>query len=800
MNTLSKNIQLFISKCETGKNEVEFRFFEMNGPRFSVSRELFHDVISGISQSSFWTKIESRNDTVIIAKPLLSGSDVRQISHGKSTIYQTKSRKSIQNFSEFNIKASEAFEDEIEISSEKWSTEYMPSMMRHRKRISFSDPSLKWRLDATEVIVSGKNIDSTIFEIELEYIASNNRVSISNISDVFENVLKMMQRSNHVMSNLVGSRLISQYSALLDMNPRYPKFVGPLPFTLTKNTFDSGKLSCGYSVTDKADGDRKLMYIGDSGITLLLSRPKDSNIQYRHVGYRPDLVNSIFDGELINDTLYLFDTLVYKGNDMRRHPLDHRLDKLASFNSSQILDIGVKIKTFFLSENGEMRKILNGKKVERIDMDIYKASAMIWKNKSTLDYKLDGLIYTPILANYYNNSIFKWKDSHTIDFFITKISSTTWKLSIGGLDSKNIYQNLPFEGLNNDGIFHLRGKGQSFDSIRNEIFFSDSNLKTGLITVSATLARKFPDLSVVEFKYYGGKFIPTRSRTDKNFANNVRAINDVWESITKPVSLSTLKAGVYKSCTRIFHNSIKRTIIHQFSKKKTVLDIGSGAGGDISKYIEAGAKQLVGIDIVDVEYNHPKHMSFFKVKDELYNIKTTVQNLKIGKFDTINCHFALHYFFKSDDTLTNFINNLKENIKPGGVFVATCMDGNRINDMLTKYKVVKGKTLTIKHNDKGIFKMKKMYKDVEDINELPITNQKIAVKLSGTKYFKDLISTEYLVNIEKFIELMKTHNFKHIQTVPFSDMEKAFSYECQSMNSGEKQFSFLNSYIVFSKD
>ena len=115
-------------------------------------------------------------------------------------------------------------------------------------------------------------------------------------------------------------------------------------------------------------------------------------------------------------------------------------------------------------------------------------------------------------------------------------------------------------------------------------------------------------------------------------------------------------------------------------------------------------------------------------------------------------------------------------------------------------KITKGKTFTAKFKSNTVYKIKKQYKDVDSINDLSLVNQKIEVKLSGTKYFKEQSSIEYLVNIPKFVEIMKEKKFKHVQTVSFADLCKRFPYECQAMSSVEKEFSFLNSYIVFIKE
>ena len=690
------------------------------------------------------------------------------------------------------------------MSEQDWSKTYIPTIQRNRKRTSFTDIKKVWQLDLTEIESYNDFKLQVTYEIELEYISKSKLISIVNIQTIVQFILQRIQNSDVIISNLFGRQLIGDYCNLLKINPRFPKFIGPLPFTLTKEIFQSGKLSCGYSVTEKADGDRKLFFIGKKGICLLISRPKDKDLEYQHIGFIPELENSIFDGEFVDNKMYLFDTLIFKNKDIREFPLDHRLLCFTKFPSENILSVTTSIKilfkTFYFAQEGYIVKIENGSKTEVFDdSNIYLISEHIWKNKSSFPYKLDGLIYTPILANYYNSNIFKWKDSNTIDFFINKISDDVWELQIAGLNKDNNYVHIPFRGLNNDGVFSLR-KGRNIEEIESLIWKSDSSLKTGIINVSKTISKKFTTNTVVEFKYYGGKFIPIRSRLDKTFANNIRAINDAWESIVDSLTISVIKNGIYKSCTRQFHNSIKKYVINKFSSQRKVLDIGSGAGGDIMKYSNAKVRRLIGIDIVDVEYKHPTSMSFYKVETELYSIKNVIESSKVGKFDTVNCHFALHYFFKNDDTLQNLIKNLDENLKTGGIFIATCMDGEKINSLLNMYKISKGKTLNAKYKSNTIYKIKKNYKDVDSIDELSIVNQKIEVKLSGTKYFKEQISTEYLVNIKSFIELMKSRKYKHIKTTSFSELCTKFPYECQSMNKTEKEFSFLNSYVIFSKE
>ena len=76
-----------------------------------------------------------------------------------------------------------------------------------------------------------------------------------------------------------------------------------------------------YLVTDKADGERTLLYISDKGKCYLIDRQK--NISYMGLVMN-DFKNSVYDGEFINKTLdgkliqnpYVFDSYIVNGKDI----------------------------------------------------------------------------------------------------------------------------------------------------------------------------------------------------------------------------------------------------------------------------------------------------------------------------------------------------------------------------------------------------------------------------------------------------------------------------------------------------
>ena len=51
-------------------------------------------------------------------------------------------------------------------------------------------------------------------------------------------------------------------------------------------------------------------------------------------------------------------------------------------------------------------------------------------------------------------------------------------------------------------------------------------------------------------------------------------------------------------------------------------------------------------------------------------------------FDSVSAMFSMHYFFENEVKLFGFLQNVSENLKVGGKYVACLFDGNRIFDLL----------------------------------------------------------------------------------------------------------------------
>jgi len=228
--------------------------------------------------------------------------------------------------------------------------------------------------------------------------------------------------------------------------------------------------------------------------------------------------------------------------------------------------------------------------------------------------------------------------------------------------------------------------------------------------------------------------------------------------------------------------------MYQDNRHLSILDIGCGKGGDIMKYYYANIEFLVGIDPAKdglinsfngaiSRYNNfrkgkPRfpRMDFFQgVGCALFNYDDQFRSLgglsfddkklmekyfskdpaKRVMFDRISSQFAVHYMFRTRETLDNFKQNLNDYLKPGGYFICTCFDATRVVELFGETD----KFSTYYTNEKGEKKLfwqiiRKFDKKGKD----EVFEEGNAIDFFGAWMFQEgQFETEYLVD-KKFIE------------------------------------------------
>jgi hypothetical protein len=598
------------------------------------------------------------------------------------------------DFLKFTLKYDTFLDDNevIEILNSKLSKQ--KKNYRYKKRFSFLSKSKFFKVDLTILkssinslsIVEGKLLEKKpTYEIEIELnnkeieLDSSNPTNQKNKDTKIKNIIKeLFSIIGNILIILDSNRFILKSNEEEDVILNYLNisnekgankdlsiikknskkyFVGVQPKTLElENIVENSIVSVyeNYCVTDKADGERFLLYVHtDKKVYLINNR-----LSIKYTGLTHNVINTIIDGEYVtNDkygnsmNLYLaFDIYFLNKNNVSKYPLikdngKTRLNLLKDF-----------IKTGFTKENTKNKdglKDLEVRAKEFYSNNIFKSSKKILEKFKNLDsYKIDGLIFTPTLLPVGGlteddepkifgswNRVFKWKppEENTIDFLISFQGdimvdgqlSMLCKLFVGYNENIEIdilkILNRDFE----DKVYGLKEFAQC------NIIYKDNKLLT-------SENEQIFDNTIIEFSYNPNepdylRWKPNRIRTDKTelyknsgsisgTANDYTTAQNVWSSINKPVTYDLITGKEIASIEKDtkdkiendiyyareidrnksllkpllnFHNyHVKNLFMYdRFKGNKSLFDIACGQGGDLFKWIKADYKTVIASDI-----------------------------------------------------------------------------------------------------------------------------------------------------------------------------------------------------------
>ena len=220
--------------------------------------------------------------------------------------------------------------------------------------------------------------------------------------------------------------------------------------------------------------------------------------------------------------------------------------------------------------------------------------------------------------------------------------------------------------------------------------------------------------------------------------------------------------------------------------------------GDSSKLIDNGDfatnddKQEEAISkfvIEQVMGKTPKKERFGKYIEKLYNVAG-------GLFDIGSIQFAIHYMFKDKVSINSFAKNCSDMVKPGGYFIGTCYDGEKIFKLLSTVEKDNASELYI--DEKKVWAVIKKY-DKETFTKHDSLGYTIGVYQESINKVLD----EYIVHFSYLTEIMGQYGF--IPESPTKDIPPIDSFERFYGTSGikmteqEKIISFLNNYFIFKK-
>ena len=394
-----------------------------------------------------------------------------------------------------------------------------------------------------------------------------------------------------------------------------------------------------YQVTNKLDGERCYLFFNDNQVFSIIG--KVVNFVCMIDQSKKDLpIISIVDAEYFRGEYYFFDCYVFQNKSVYDYRLTDRL-ALALELSQKNSDL-FKMKTFSTFLSKDTRYLLSN--LDRTNND--------------------GIIYTPEDPSM-NLPIYKWKfpEKMSIDFQVKKIKS-----------SPNFTYHLLVSTKKGLKPFEIDGKIATFQSVE-----------------------ELKDDGIYEFMY-DKKFILHRERPDKSIPNYICTALDVWNDIVNPFTEEKLKK-LFEPLHfyRKYHNNIKRQLISQFCTGKSILDLGVGKGGDLPKYKDSNAKAVIGVEPYSTNFkelkNRIKENRDGKMDIDFTLVETVAQdtdeiNEKVGVegVDIVASFFSLSFFFfpKRPQDLTDLVETISQNLKEGGYFIGTTIDGERTIELLSK--------------------------------------------------------------------------------------------------------------------
>jgi SAM-dependent methyltransferase len=131
----------------------------------------------------------------------------------------------------------------------------------------------------------------------------------------------------------------------------------------------------------------------------------------------------------------------------------------------------------------------------------------------------------------------------------------------------------------------------------------------------------------------------------------------------------------------------KRALYSRYLRPRTaLLDLAHGQGADVAKFAYARISSLIAVDLVpealDEAMFRAKHNRHFvqSVADTQYLVQDLSRVVcRISPpVDTVNCQFALHYMWGSDEARRTLLTTVRDSLKPRGHFLVTVVDAERI--------------------------------------------------------------------------------------------------------------------------
>jgi hypothetical protein len=524
-------------------------------------------------------------------------------------------------------------EDNIEIRNRLFDNfGNLSKYYRYINRIEYVHPNFPFKCHLSMVRSSKKTsqnlkrsgvLDNSVkYEIEIEIdneqLDMDENVIISKLKLLIKHILSGLQDTKYPISYREMNQVRRSYYDLfgIDNKTNDPKpidFIGYSSVTLKllniqdKPFSNDINIRNNYTVTEKADGTRKLLYITNTGTIYMIDT--QINIQYTGMHTKiKNIFNTILDGEHIRfdkkgkfiNLFAAFDIYMLDKIDKRTEPFITYNDEGKKTGRLALLEkVILSIKMYPGNNIKENAFVLESKRFYSDESkDIFTNCSIILQkdNENMFRYNIDGLIFTPTKGPIPINNkrttwehSFKWKPPkfNTIDFLVRTEKQNGKEVEKHSLEKSNfktLHLYCGFSGgyinplndlleYNSKSYIANKNKLKDKDKYKPALFVPtnpydetaykcnielsyDKNGKYQMLTEESELIY---DNTIVEFAYDtqekapNFQWKPLRIRHDKtqqyqeghnNFGNDYKTANNNWNTIHNPITQDMISSGL----------------------------------------------------------------------------------------------------------------------------------------------------------------------------------------------------------------------------------------------------------------
>lgn len=688
--------------------------------------------------------------------PGLSSSEFIRLLNffSSNTAFKIKKQKSVEkrymnNVRETIVRGQSTFDKktrfgEYQINSKDWGwrmnvskeepikkpKQLILSVIRKKERWTFTsnNPNNLYhgtKVELTRVAQIFKSQTKYMFEVEVEFVAPKSVEQFSRIVLDLRKGTMMKPSDQMLMSEYEKSVIMGNYNShfLKEYKNSELYKLENKPRNLNPQLVLDG---VDYYITPKFDGVRKFLFFDSNGVFAL---DIGSNVVEKIAEAEQGYVGTILDTEYMENTnkYYPFDALVFHSNNLTKETFAKRKEAFQ------------KIQAWFIDQKPFFREATFFKSVKKV---------FDWMETHP-EFNYDGFIAQPNNYGYQNDKTGKWKplEQLTVDFRVKFVKDEKYELYVG-----RGHGEIEFRGSHDYPLLETK---------RPRSEFGGAEVSNG-------------DIVEMTFDSENQRFRLYRIRDDKMKPNYESTAKSVWNNIHRPITKDDLTDKTLYFF-RKWSNRVKQNLVEQYvPKSSTILDIGIGRGGDLSKWNEP--QRIYGVDpdtdnLDELRFRVAKMPTEQRKKvDEILRVaKGKAQETdRIMQFldgdvpNIVSMFFSMTFLFENEAVFNQMVDTLQQTLPKGGKFIGTVMDGERMFNLLKQDKPPPGESAMVETDSYGFYQVGK------DLFERGVFGKEIEITLfDPSSMVKD--QREYLVMHDALVDRLEDAGFRLIETFTFDE-------------------------------